>query len=176
MQTLKGKHLFLRALEPEDLQWLFELENDEELWEVSETQTPFSKYVLYQYLENAHQDIYQTKQLRLIICTHAKQNVGCVDLYDFNPKNKRAGIGIVISKSFRNKGLGSEALQLMEKYAFHFLQLHQIYAHITSDNTVSSRLFEKAGFTPCGVLKDWLCVSNQFKEVVVYQKILSINN
>ena len=65
MQTLQGKHISLRALEPEDLEFLFQIENNESFWEVSHTQTPFSKFLLKQYLENAHLDIYEAKQLRL---------------------------------------------------------------------------------------------------------------
>ncbi|WP_172915745.1 GNAT family N-acetyltransferase [Capnocytophaga canimorsus] len=172
MQTLKGKRIFLRALEPEDLDWLFEIENNQELWEVSETQTPFSKYVLYQYLEDAHKDIYEAKQLRLVISTYSKENVGCVDLFDFNAKNKRAGVGILILKPFQNQGIGSEVLQLLEEYTRHYLQLHQIYAHINESNIASTRLFEKAGFTACGILKDWISIGNQFKDVIIYQKIL----
>ena len=65
--TLKGQNIHLRALEPEDLDFLYEIENNESIWEVSNTQTPYSKWVLKQYLENAHQDIYEAKQLRLVI-------------------------------------------------------------------------------------------------------------
>ena len=57
----------LRALEPEDVDFLYELENDKALWEISETQAPFSRYLLREFISNAHLDIYQTKQLRLVI-------------------------------------------------------------------------------------------------------------
>ena len=50
MHTLKGTNLFLRALEPEDLELIYQIENDQDNWEVSQTQTPFSKYVIRQYL------------------------------------------------------------------------------------------------------------------------------
>ena len=41
MKTLQGNTITLRALEPEDLEFLFETENDESFWEVSHTQAPF---------------------------------------------------------------------------------------------------------------------------------------
>ncbi len=66
--TLKGNNIYLRALEPEDLNFVFRLENNETIWEVSNTQTPYSRFLIKQYLENAHQDIYEAKQLRLAIC------------------------------------------------------------------------------------------------------------
>jgi diamine N-acetyltransferase len=52
-----------------------------------------------QYLENAHQDIYEAKQLRLAICQDQDfPALGLIDLFDFDPKNNRAGVGIVITR------------------------------------------------------------------------------
>src|SRR5690606_42152189 len=91
MLTLKGEHLYLRALEPDDLAFVLSLENDENFWEISHTQTPFSKYIIEQYLENVHKDIYEAKQLRLVICKLSGEAVGLIDLFDFDFKHKRAG-------------------------------------------------------------------------------------
>ena len=172
MKTLKGKSVFLRALEPEDLEFLFQVENNENFWEVSHTNTPFSKYVLKQYLENAHLDIFEAKQLRLIIIdTKTNKNLGLIDLFDFNPKHKRAGIGILIDPAFQNKGFASESLELLIKYTFSHLELHQIYANITSDNANSIKLFESKNFTKVGVKKDWISSQGNFKDEILYQLI-----
>jgi diamine N-acetyltransferase len=107
MELLRGENLFLRALEKEDLQFLYELENNTHVWEISGTVTPYSKSVLEFYLENAHRDIYEVKQLRLVICGYEGIALGLIDLFDFDPKHKRAGVGIVIVKEAdRNKGIG----------------------------------------------------------------------
>ena len=104
--TLTNKKIKLRALEPEDLEFLYKIENNESFWEVSHTQTPFSKYILKQYLENAHLDIYESKQLRLLIEEKStKKQIGMIDLFDFNPQHKRAGIGILIHPDFQKKDL-----------------------------------------------------------------------
>ncbi|MEO8516151.1 MAG: GNAT family N-acetyltransferase, partial [Flavobacterium sp.] len=134
MITLKGNSIYLRALEPEDLEFVFTIENNEEVWEVSNTQTPYSRFLIMQYLENAGQDIYQAKQLRLAICKNDSfEAIGLIDLFDFDSKNHRAGIGIVIdNKENRGKGIGKEALSLLIKYAFTHLNLHQLYANIGS--------------------------------------------
>jgi diamine N-acetyltransferase len=172
MKTLKGKSVYLRALEPEDLEFLFQIENNENFWEVSHTNTPFSKYVLKQYLENAHLDIFEAKQLRLIIIdTKTNKNLGLIDLFDFNPKHKRAGIGILIDPAFQNKGFASESLELLIKYTFSHLELHQIYANITSDNANSIKLFESKNFTKVGVKKDWISSQGNFKDEILYQLI-----
>ena len=172
MNTLIGKNIHLRALEPEDLQFLFDTENDEFFWEVSHTQTPFSKFLLKQYLENAHLDIFEAKQLRLII--EEKNNnkpIGMIDLFDFNPQHKRAGVGILIHKKNQKKGVASEALELLIQYCFSHLNLHQLYANITSENKKSISLFTKYRFKEVGVKKDWIFTKNTFKDEILYQLI-----
>tara|TARA_B110000046_G_scaffold169685_1_gene188983 strand:+ start:3222 stop:3743 length:522 start_codon:yes stop_codon:yes gene_type:complete len=172
MKTLKGEHIILRALEPEDLTFLYQIENNESFWEVSHTQTPFSKYILKQYLENTHLDIYESKQLRLLIVEiSTKKEVGMIDLFDFNPQHKRAGIGILIHPDFENKGFASEALSILINYSFSHLQLHQLYANITSGNSRSLALFKKHKFDEVGVKKEWILYEGKFKDEVLFQLI-----
>lgn len=172
MLTLTGESIFLRALEPEDLDFLFEVENKEEFWEVSATSYPFSRYILKQYLENSHKDIYEVKQLRLVICTTAGDTAGFIDIFDFDPKNRRAALGIIIfHEKNRKKGYGTEALELICKYCFTHLGLHQVYAHVGEDNTTSKILFEKAGFRLIANKKDWNLVNGEYKAELTYQLI-----
>ncbi len=172
MKTLIGNNISLRALEPTDLDFLYQIENNEVFWSVSNTQKPFSRFILQQYLENSHQDIYQIKQLRLIIIENKTENaVGMIDIFDFEPKHKRAGVGILIQPSFQSKGYASEALKLLISYAFKHLDLHQIYSNITEDNTKSIQLFSKAGFVKIGIKKDWTFSNGEFKNELLYQKI-----
>lgn len=172
MNTLQGTSINLRALEPEDLKFLFQIENNESFWEVSHTQTPFSKFILKQYLENAHLDIYEAKQLRLAIEDNVSLNtIGMIDLFDFNPQHKRAGIGILIHPDYQQKGFASEALQLLINYSFTHLQLHQLYANITDDNTNSIRLFTKHKFKEIGIKKDWVLTNKIYKNEILFQLI-----
>jgi len=174
MNTLHGNTIHLRALEPEDLQFLFDTENDESFWEVSHTQTPFSKFLLKQYLENAHLDIFEAKQLRLIIQENLNDTpVGLIDLFDFNPQHKRAGIGILIHKKYQKNGFASEALQLLIQYCFTHLNLHQLYANITADNTKSTPLFLKHKFKKIGTKKEWTYSKGKFKDEILFQLIQS---
>ncbi len=173
MMTLKGKSVFLRALEPSDLDFLYELENDENLWEVSNTNTPYSKFILRQYLDNSHRDIYDVKQLRLVICKNTENSpIGFIDLFDFDPSNKRVGVGIVIfSEEEKRKGFASEALELVCNYSFRNLKIHQIFAGITEENAASIRLFENAGFERSGIKKDWVFSDGIYKSEYLYQLI-----
>jgi diamine N-acetyltransferase len=173
MITLKGDTIYLRALEPNDLEFIYAMENDESIWDVSNTQTPYSRFLVKQYLENAHQDIYEAKQLRLAICQDEDfPAIGLIDLFEFDPKNNRAGIGIVIqANDNRNKKIGSEALELLIKYSFRHLNLHQLYANISSENEASKALFTKFGFQKIGTKKDWILVNGIYKDEDIFQLI-----
>lgn len=172
MLNLKGEKIYLRALEPEDLQFLYELENDSSIWEISGTTTPYSKHVLQLYLDNAHRDIYDVKQLRLCICDSEDNRIGLIDLFDYEPNNNRAGLGIVIKNSNnRNQGTGSESIKVLLDYAFSNLNLHQVFANVAEDNAMSRHLFEKLGFEKIGVKKDWILVNGSYKNEILYQKI-----
>lgn len=174
MNTLHGNTIHLRALEPEDLQFLFDTENDESFWQVSHTQVPFSKFLLKQYLENAHLDIFEAKQLRLIIQENLNNTpVGIIDLFDYNPQHKRAGIGILIHEKYQKNGFASEALQLLIEYSFTHLNLHQLYANITTDNTKSIALFLKHNFTEIGIKKEWTFSKGTFNDEILFQLIPS---
>ena len=173
MVTLKGENIYLRALEPNDLEFIYAMENDQSMWEVSNTQTPYSRFLIKQYLENAHQDIYEAKQLRLAICQDQDfPAIGLIDLFDFDPKNNRAGVGIVIQgQENRNQNIGSEALELLLKYSFYHLNLHQLYANIGTENSASIALFSKFGFQKIGVKKDWVLVHGSYQDEAIFQLI-----
>lgn len=174
MVTLKGEHIYLRALEPEDLSFLSSIENDENLWELSHTQAPYSQYILKQYLANSHQDIFEAKQLRLIISNYEYQPLGMIDLFDFDFKNSRAGVGILVQKlENRQKGYGKEALHLLINYCFTHLNLHQLYCNISEDNKASIKLFTNQGFEKVGLKKDWTFQNKTYKNEYLLQLINS---
>lgn len=171
--TLKGEKVYLRALEPEDLDFVYQAENDEHLWQLSSTVTPFSKDTIKQYLEHALRDIYDVKQLRLVICNQkSSQAIGMIDLFEFDPKNRRVGLGILIlEKANRGLGFGAEAIQLLINYCFKHLEVHQVYAHILENNIPSIKLFEHLGFEQTSCLKDWRRDEGKFYNELIYQLI-----
>lgn len=173
MITLKGINIYLRALEPEDLEFVYSIENDETVWEISNTQAPYSRFVIKQYLENALKDIYEVKQLRLVISSLDNNTpIGLIDIFDFDFKSKRAGIGIIIKEEKdRDKGYGREALQLLINYSFTHLGLHQLYCNISEDNKASVKLFSNLGFANVGLKKDWNHVNGVYKNEYLFQLI-----
>jgi diamine N-acetyltransferase len=154
---LQDEKITLRALEPEDIDLLFEWENKEEIWTISHTIAPFSKHILALYIQNSDKDLYESKQLRMMMDTKSGSTVGAIDLFDFDPFHSRIGIGILVHKEEdRSKGYATSALNLMIRYCFEKLNLHQIYANILSDNLLSMKLFLKAGFVPAGTKREWI--------------------
>lgn len=178
---LIGELIQLRALEPTDLPLLYRWENDSSVWSVSGTLVPFSKFVLEEFVNQAHQDIYTNKQLRLMIDhryvndldgspTGESRCIGCVDVFDFDPKNKRAGVGILIAdQNDRGKGFATEALHLIIDYGFEILDLHQLYSNIRVDNESSLALFKRLGFEVTGLKQDWVYEKGRFMDEYTLQ-------
>lgn len=172
MLTLKGKDIYLRALEPEDLDFIHSVENDESIWGISHTQTPYSRFLIKEYLENSHKDIFEVKQLRLVISNYSNIALGMIDLFDFDFKNSRAGVGILIKETTeRQKGIGNEALGLLINYCKTHLNLHQLYCNISEENLASLNLFEKHGFQIIGLKKDWNFINGSYKNEYLLQRI-----
>ncbi|WP_205501745.1 GNAT family N-acetyltransferase [Rufibacter psychrotolerans] len=170
---LQTPRIFLRAPEPTDVEFLYQFENDTTLWPVSLSVAPFSREVLRQYLENASADIYAMRQLRLMVCLQQDgTTIGTVDLFDFEPLHRRAGIGIALTQGHRGQGYGAETLQVLEAYVTQALQLHQLYCSVSKANAGSLKLFQQAGFQEVGIRKDWLRTPQGWQDVVEFQKIL----
>ncbi len=168
---MKYDKIRLRALEPEDLELLYEWENNSTYWTISNTVTPFSKYTLKRYMENSHKSIYETGQLRLMIeIISEEKTIGTIDVFDFDPFHKRAGLGILIAdENQRRKGYASMALKCLIEYCFKTLQLHQLYCNILANNCESMDLFRKQGFVQSGIKKEWIKTSDGYLDEYMFQ-------
>lgn len=162
----------LRAMEPEDLDLLYTIENDRELWSVGSTNVPYSRFALHQFMEQQTGDIYTDRQVRLMIVNEQDDVVGMVDLMNFNPQHLRAEVGIVVRSHQRGQGHASAALKLLEQYARQSLHLHQLYAVVAEDNNASLHLFQKLGYQSEGMLRHWICEGSTYQDAVVMQKLL----
>lgn len=170
---LQGERLCLRAVEPEDLDFMYVVENDPDCWSVSDCTVPYSRFALRQYIENTQCDIYLDRQLRLMVVERASGlTVGAADIFDFSPHHARGEVGILIRRECRGRGYAREALSLLCDYAFRFLSFHQLAARIQSDNEACLRLFRSCGFVECGLLKEWWSVGNTYKDVVLMQRLV----
>ena len=167
--------MHLRALEPDDLDFLYALENDPDIWGVSDTLAPVSRHALREYLEHASADFYAVRQLRLVITTEiGSPAVGVADLFDYDPLHQRAGVGITILARERQHGYARQALNLLKNHARTVLRLHQIYATVDSGNLASMRLFAAAEFRQVGIRQAWLRTATGWQDAVEWQCLLGI--
>ena len=176
-QLLQNEIIKLRALEPEDLELLYNWENNTSIWEYSNTLVPYSKFILRNYLEKAHKDIYEVKQVRFIIeIITTKEAIGTIDLFDIDFYNLRAGVGILIAnEEQRNKGYAGKSLELLIIYAFKHLELYQLYCNINEDNKNSLKLFQRLGFKITGKKKGWVKKGSNMKDVNFLQLLSPTN-
>lgn len=168
----------LRKLEPSDLPFLYQWENDASAWADGSNHNPLSQQDLRDYIASTTGDIYRDGQLRLIIESNSEAiqqcngltaersnsvsglTMGCIDLFDFDPRNRRAAIGMYISPEYRGQGVGKAALELLEDYAFNHLNLRVLYAVIATNNAACSALYRAAGYTPSTPLTAWTLESD----------------
>lgn len=150
----------LRALEPDDLEFLFALENDPDLWAASDVlPAPISRHALREYLRHSAASLAEAGQMRLIISSDDGRAVGTLDLYEYSALHQRAGVGITVLKSERRQGYAHRALAELLPYAHEALRLHQLYCTIAEDNEASISLFASIGFRQVGVRHDWLRIT-----------------
>lgn len=173
MDLLQKNGYQLRAPEPEDLDCMMQFENTPSLWEVGNATGPYSRFHLKQYIETNKNDIYVDGQLRLMIESSAKEVIGIIDLFSFDPFHNRAEVGIVVAEKHRSNGIGELSLNLLVDFSFNYLGLHQLYAHIDVSNEPCRRLFTKCGFVECAYLKDWMRTGKEYRDVMMMQRINS---
>lgn len=173
---LEDKKILLRAVEPEDLDVLFEWENNVALWDVGNTRQPYSRFALKEYISQIGTNIYESGQLRFMIVNKEDGGVaGTVDLFDFDMHHSRIAFGLFVDDAYKGKGIATSALRLIEGYIFDFLNVNQMYCHISTSNTASKKMFQKEKYEVNGVLKNWIRTLNGFEDVLVFQRF-KINN
>lgn len=169
----------LTALEPEDLELLFTIENDQSQWSVSNANVPYSRYALQDYLISQNNDIYADKQVRLVVRVEEGEAspsggraIGLADLFNFSPEHLRAEVGLAITPDEKGKGYGAEAMRLLTDYASRVLHLHNVYAVVPVDNAPSIAMLRACGFTDEMLLKQWLRCGEGWKDALFMQKLL----
>lgn len=160
----------LRALEIDDLPYLYQWENDARAWADGSTHNPLSQKLLREYIESSSGDLFRDGQLRLI-AEEEGATIGCVDLFDLDPRSRRAAIGMYLAPAYRGSGLAADMVAKLEEYAFGFLHLHTLYAIIRRSNTACMVIYQHAGYRESGVLKDWIQGEQGYEEAVLLQKI-----
>ena len=142
---LRGEKIILCYVKPHDAHILYQWENDRSIWNSSGTKKPLTKNEIKKFI-SGQTDVYLDKQLRLMIKNINNDALGCIDLFDFNERERKSAVGILIDKNHRKNGYASEALSLLSLYSFEILNLKKLHCTISSDNAASLNLFQKNNF------------------------------
>lgn len=170
MTMMKNPPISLRAVEPMDADFMYDIENDREAWRYSDTVAPISRHMLRQYAMNYEADPFKAGQLRLIIMdAESKYPLGLADLYEISPIHKRAYVGIYIRKDYRKSGYGFNALTKLREYALESLGIMTLRAKIPATNEASRRLFTKAGYIQEACLKNWFLTPHCAEELLIFR-------
>jgi diamine N-acetyltransferase len=164
--TRQQSEIYLRKPHLGDVDFLLRLENDPEIWEVSNTSEPFSRDEIEAFIkENVHDLLVELQQRFIIVLRRSQWAVGTVDLFNYSPEDDTAGVGISILPEYRRRGYAKAALKQLIDYAFRKLHLKKLYCSIFTDNLPSIRLFSACGFKPVSQLPERFELSKEKEEL-----------
>lgn len=170
---MQSSSIRLRAVEPEDLDFMYLIENDTQLWKYGASNVPFSRFALRNFIEQTTNNLSRDGQLRLTIEHSSGFPIGFIDLENYDAVHNRAEVGIVVSPEWQNQGVAGDALSLLMQYASDILHVHLLYAYVCRDNKPALRLFGNAGFMDSGVLPQWIRLASAYSDVIVFTKVLA---
>lgn len=171
-EFLANEQISLRPVEPSDLDRMCQWENDSTLWQCGATIAPFSRKLMADYIASYTADIFVDRQLRMMIVDRKTETaVGMLDLYDFDPMNRRAGVGVMVASPYQRRGFGLAAIELAWTYCRRHLGMHQLWVVVACDNDGSLALFRRAGFKSCGSLRSWLRRGDSFVDALILQRL-----
>ena len=163
----------VRPLEPEDLEVLYEIENEPGTWAVATPGGPYSHYALTRYIEQIGGDIFASGQVRLMVLDDEDNSIGTLDLTNYSPTDRSAEIGIAVRAEYRGLGWGKSMIQWLEQYAVKELNLRMLYARVAgSGNPASQHLFGSLGYEKVATLPEWVFLEGEYVDIAVFRKLL----
>ena len=166
----------LRAMEPEDLELIYRIENDPAFWKYGSSTVPYSHWTLRRYIESSANDLFADEQVRLVVQGKNTQgertSIGLADLVNFCPRHYRAEISLAILPEYQGMHVGEQVVHHLIDYA-RSLGLHQLYAIIAETNEPAWKLFKRLNFQPSALLKDWLYEDEGYTDARVWQKLIN---
>ncbi len=161
----------LRAMEPSDVDLLYQWENDTTLWQYGNTRGYVSRHDLEMFIEHSDLDLYTTRQLRLMVCDQQTGlTVGCVDIYDYDPYHHHAYIAVLIGKQHQRLGYATVAVNTVANLCFVFWNMHCLCATTTAQNVPAQRLLARCGFLYVGSRPGWVMTDGRFVDERIYCK------
>ena len=164
------KNVTLRRPKLLDLDQLLLWENNLDNSLYSDNPIFYTREQIEQFL-TSDQDILLDRKIRFMIDSSGSP-IGCIDLFEYDMVNSRAGVGIFIDEKFRNMGFGTKALSLLKSICMKDYFISNLHVNILYTNKTSIQLFERAGFTKNGVKENWIRTENSMLDVWFFQCFL----
>lgn len=157
MARLSGEKLVLRELTKEDLPHIREWVNDCEIVRF------LSDIFLYpqtlkqteNFLDVMLEGKLESDKIFVIADIDSLEFIGEVGLHKIDWKNRIAEAGIVIGKKdYLGKGIGTEAIELLQYFAFYKLNLNKLELAVHDFNERAINCYKKCGFIEEGRLRN----------------------
>ena len=169
--NIYGNKIMLRPMEESDTADIIRWRNTDFVRKNFIYQKPFTVESHHHWVETMVKTG-KVVQFMICPCNRASKAVGSVYLRDIDPVHHKAEYGIFIGEeSALSKGYGTEAAQLMVKYAFHELHLHKVMLRVLADNVRAQKSYEKAGFQKEAYLKDEVFLNGKYCDVILMARI-----
>lgn len=147
----EGQLISLRPVEPEDLPMLADLANDPNVRQlVVGWNWPMSLAGHLPWFESASTS--STTRRLAIVDQVTGESIGVTGLWDLDWHNRSAMTGIKLDTSKSPRGAGTEAVMMVNAWAFYEVSLHRLWGSILDFNSASFHLYvHKCGWRLEGV-------------------------
>ena len=183
LRDLETERLLLRRMRMEDIPDVFEYASDPEVarfttWEAHKSISDSEQFVTWvvNAYANPHGEGWAARGYANpesssftwgIVLKESGKLIGTIGI-SVNHRDARAEIGYAIGRPCWGRGLTTEAVQVVIKYAFEELGLNRIEARCDPENIGSARVMEKSGMTFEGVLRAQMFVKGRYDDLKIY--------
>lgn len=165
MTLLRGRNVYLRRLEPTDLEQTLQWVNEPEIFVLMGVFGPRTSVAQQRWYEEV--SLSQTNLVFAVCLQDGDEHIGNASIFDIDLRNRNAGLTVALpDRAHQGKGLGREAVDLLCCYGFDYLNLHRIYCK--TDNVHAGKMYERLGFVCEGVLRQQTFRFGEFVDKVMY--------
>lgn len=173
LKKMIGEKIYFKPLEKTDAQKLFEYASDKDVkkyigWplmnSLEETEVFIDKLLDN---EKAKTHIYAS-----VMSKETDELIGTVMIFNFDYEARHAEVGYVFNKSHWGKGYCTEAVAMLDYFAFNSLKLRKLHARVTDANIGSVKVLEKNEYEKEGLLKDYYFIDDEYYDLILYGKFL----
>ena len=162
---LNGKRLTLRKSIDADLDFLYSVASDKEIWTFSEEVETGDKLRCI-LVDRIHSN--DSHNFVIQLNDDKQTSIGTMNIWVYHKKHRIWEISYAIFPAYRNKGYCIEALHILMNFAFYELNAHKVVGTCNEYNIGSSAVMEKIGMTKEAIFRERLYWNNQWTDQFYY--------